>query len=90
MKQRPILGLRSQGIRAFEGRMKRHMISDQNLEMKKCRSDSRWYADMGPYYFVELGTNTLNPVNRGISRDTLIEWAREGGVLKPYEEVDCS
>ena len=75
-------------IRAFEGRMKRHRLSTENEEMKKCRADSRWYADMGPYYFVGDGTNVVT--TRGISLDTLIEWARADGVLKPYEEVDQS
>ena len=73
-------------IRAFEGRMKRHMLSEHKEEMKKCRFDSRWYADMGPYFFVELGTNAVS--RRGISLDTLVNWAREGGVLKPYEDVE--
>jgi hypothetical protein len=75
-------------IRAFEGRMKRHMLAKENEEMKKCRADSRWYADMGPYYFVGYGTNVVT--DRGISLETLITWAREDGVLKPYEEVDCT
>jgi agmatine/peptidylarginine deiminase len=75
-------------LRAFEGRMKRHMLSKENLEMKKCRFDSRWYADMGPYYFVEAGTNSCR--DRGVSLDALINWAREDGILKPYEVVDIS
>ena len=72
-------------IRAFEGRMKRHMLSKENEEMKKCRFDSRWFNDMGPYYFVGYGTNVVS--SRGIDLATLIEWARKDGVLKPYEEV---
>ena len=75
-------------IRAFEGRMKRHRLSTENEEMKKCRADSRGYQTLGQYYFVDDYSNNVE--DYGISLDTLIEWAREDGVLKPYEEVDQS
>lgn len=75
----------SVSIRAFEARMRRHMLSAQNVDMKKCRHDSRWYQDMGPYYFVHTATNGVE--HRGIDLYTLIKWAREGSVLKPYEDV---
>lgn len=75
-------------LRAFESRMKRHMQAAHNEEMKVCRHDSRWFQDMGPYYFVHCGTNAVE--RRGIGLETLIDWAREGGVLKAYETVDLS
>ena len=73
-------------IRAFEGRMKRHLLSKNNKAMKKCRADSRGYEALGPYYLVDTHHNNIG--DRGISLDALIDRAREAGVLKPYEDVE--
>lgn len=72
-------------LRAFEARCKRHAESTEGEVLKKCRPDSKWYADMGDYYFVALGSNGVT--HRGWDIHRLIRWAREEGVLKPYEEV---
>lgn len=67
--------------RALEARMRRH-LQKENLVLRKCKVDSRWYHDLGDYYAV----NENNSV-----RDTHIPleaWAREAGVLKPYETVE--
>ena len=74
-------------IRAFEGRMKRHMLSKESEELKKCRYGSRGYDQLGQYYFVDIATNQVTS-SRGLSLETLVAWAREDGVLKPYEEID--
>jgi hypothetical protein len=73
-------------IRAFEGRMRRHMLSKESQVMRKCRDDMRFFADMGTYYFVQMHTGVVE--SRGLSLDDLINWAREDGVLKPYEVID--
>ena len=65
---------------ALEGRMRRH-LEKEGLILRKCKQNSRWYSDQGDYYTV----NENNAV-----RDTHIpleEWAREYGILKPFEEV---
>jgi len=72
-------------IRALEARAKRYALSKDNEILRKCKADSRWYNDMGDYYFVDASTNAVS--NRGLSLSSLIEWCSEEGILKPFEEV---
>ena len=73
-------------IRALEARAKRHALSKDNQILRKCKADSRWYQDMGDYYFVDASTDAV--ITRGWGFYELIEWATKEGILKPFEEVD--
>ena len=60
--------------------MRRH-LEKEGLILRKCKKNSRWYSDQGDYYT----TDTNNAL-----RDTHIPleaWAREYGILKPFEEL---
>lgn len=72
-------------VRALEARAKRYAESHDNELLRKCRPDSRWYRDLGDYYFVDMSTNGVMTKDWNIHN--LIEWAREEGILKPFEEV---
>ena len=65
--------------RALEGRVKRALTKEGTI-LKKCRTDSRWYGDLGDHYTVNLNSN-IEDTN--IDLEAL---AREIGVLKDYEE----
>ena len=73
-------------LRAFESRMKRHCLTKDQEHLKKCRTDSRGFQQLGTYYMVS--DHSGNICNYGISFETLVESAREEGVLKAYEEVE--
>jgi hypothetical protein len=68
--------------RAIFARLSRK-LKKEGQTLHRCRRDSRWFNDMGPYYTVDIGSNSV--VDRGFS--DLDEWAREIGVLKPYEQM---
>lgn len=67
--------------RALEARMKRH-LAKEGVILRKCKADSRWFNDLGEYYAVDERTNTVVHKDMNIGA-----WAREVGVLKPFEEV---
>ena len=75
-------------LRAFEARCSRYAMTRDNEVLRKCRQDSRWYHDLGDYYFVDTDRNLIT--TQGWRINNLIEWAREVGILKPYEEVDLA
>lgn len=67
-------------VRALEARMKRHLLKS-GIVLRKCKADSRWYQELGEYYAVSASNEVSHKdVN-------LEEWARESGVLKPFEIV---
>jgi hypothetical protein len=72
-------------VRALEARAKRYALTKDNEILRKCKADSRWYPDMGDYYFVDASTNAVSA--RGWNLHNLIEWCSEEGILKPFEEV---
>lgn len=69
--------------RALFSRINRKMNKDGE-KLHRCRSDSRWYNDMGPFYTVDINTNTV--IARGVS--DLESLGRELGVLKPFEKLE--
>jgi len=71
--------------RAFLARMRRS-LEKEGLLLKQVREGTRYYNEMGPFYTVDISTNVAE--SRGVSFYVLIEWAREDGVLKPYEAVE--
>lgn len=68
--------------RALVARLARKLATE-GLQLKKCRSDSPWYNDMGQYYAVELGGNAVR--ERHIELEA---WARKAGVLRGFEVLD--
>ena len=42
--------------RALEGRVRRALAKQDEL-LCKCRTDSRWYGDLGDYYIADAQTN---------------------------------
>lgn len=60
--------------------MRRH-LAKEGLILRKCKVDSRWYSDNGDYFTV----NEFNAID--CQHIPLIEWAREAGILRPFEEV---
>jgi hypothetical protein len=68
--------------RALFARLSRK-LKKEGQTLHRCRRDSRWFNDMGPYYTVDIDSNSV--IDRGLSK--LEVWGREVGVLKPYECV---
>lgn len=68
--------------RALFSRINRRLNKDGE-KLHRCRADSRWFNDMGPYYIVDMATNTATA--RGFS--DLENWGREIGALKPFEKL---
>jgi hypothetical protein len=69
--------------RAFVARMKRNLSKD-GLMLKSARPDTRSYHDLGPFYTV----NDRNVVeHKNVELADLENWARESGVLKPFEAL---
>ena len=56
-------------------------LAYEGKSMKICRENSRWFNDLGRYYVV----NEFNAVDQHAN---LEGWARDLGVLKPFEEID--
>lgn len=67
--------------RALEARLRRHLATE-GLTLKKCRFDSRWHSDFGDYYAVDASLNAVRETHIDIEG-----WAREAGVMKPFEEM---
>lgn len=65
--------------RALLARINRKLVHDGEC-MKTCRSDSRWWHDLGDYYVVDLSRNFLTHKHYDLE-----EWGRDLGCLKPYE-----
>ncbi|RCX09799.1 hypothetical protein [Extensimonas vulgaris] len=72
-------------LRALEARCKRYAETHDGDTLKRCRQGTSAHAELGDYYFVDVRGNYVTA--SGWSEETLIEWAREKGILKPYEEV---
>ncbi|WP_315720157.1 MULTISPECIES: hypothetical protein [unclassified Bradyrhizobium] len=68
-------------MRALIARINRKLAHDY-LAMRRCRSSSRWYYDLGDFYVVDNLHNNIEAV----SIDP-VEYGRELGVLQPFEEV---
>lgn len=70
--------------RAFIARMKRHLAKD-GLTLACPRVNTRAYISIGPVYTY----NDRNVIeHQGVHYNTLVQWAREAGVLKPHEVVE--
>ena len=67
--------------RALEARVKRSLEKDGKL-LKKCRSDSRFYDDLGDYYIV----STANTIEA--KRCSLAQLADDLDALKDYETLE--
>ncbi len=50
--------------------------------LRKCRRDSRWYAELGDYYIVDLGAGVVTQAQIDIEK-----LAREHDLMKAWEEV---
>jgi len=72
-------------LRAFEGRCKRYAEKHDGDTLKKCRVGTTGYSDLGDYYFVDTHSGAVT--HRLWSQEALENWAREKGILKPYEVV---
>ena len=60
--------------RALLARINRKLVHDGEC-MKTCRSDSRWWHDLGDYYVVDLSRNFLTHKHYDLE-----EWGRDLGM----------
>ncbi|CRI63748.1 conserved hypothetical protein [Thiocapsa sp. KS1] len=67
--------------RALFARLSRRLAKDGDI-LKKCRFDSRWYGDFGNYYIVD-SRNAISATHVDLEG-----WAREMGVLQPWERLE--
>lgn len=58
-------------------------LAREGARMKVCRENSRWFNEVGRYYVV----SQFNAIEQHAS---LEGWARDLGVLKPFEEISAS
>ncbi|WP_316205267.1 hypothetical protein [Bradyrhizobium sp. SZCCHNS3004] len=68
-------------MRALLARINRRLARDDQA-LRSCRSDSRWWRDLGDHYVVD--------VNRNIIQDTFVDpviYGSELGVMQPFECV---
>ena len=72
--------------RAFLARMKRH-IAKEGETLKQAREGTR-VQEWGPFYTVDTRGNFL--ARRCLELATLESWARDDGVLKPYEVIETA
>ena len=68
--------------RALFARINRKLKKEGGT-LRRCRKNSRWYNDMGPYY-VDLSSNGVT--DRGFS--DLENWGRELGVMQVFEQLE--
>ncbi len=68
--------------RALFSRINRKLKKEGEI-LRRCRENSRFYADMGPYYAVDVVSNTVTA--RGVS--DLEAWGRDLGVMRPFEKL---
>ena len=57
-------------------------LSYRGAALRKCRRDSRWYAELGDYYIVDLGAGLVTQAQIDIEK-----LAREHDLMKAWEEV---
>ena len=69
--------------RAVTARLRRALAKD-GKKLCACRPNSRWYGDFGDWYIVTLSNNALDSTHCDLEG-----WARELGVMKPYEVMDA-
>jgi hypothetical protein len=55
-------------------------LAREGSRMKVCRESSPWFGNLGRYYVV----NQYNAVDQHAN---LEGWARDLGILKPFEEI---
>jgi hypothetical protein len=67
--------------RALLARINRKLEKDGDGVMRRCPEGSRWFNDLGRYYI----TNDDIIVAHHIEIE---QWARDAGVLKPYEKLE--
>ena len=66
--------------RAIVARLRRALEKEGKI-LRKCREDHRDFGELGGYYCV-------SSANVVVDKDIPIEsWARELGILKPYEVI---
>ncbi len=68
-------------VRALLARVNRK-LAHEYLVLKRCRSDAKFYTELGDFYAVSIRTNYVDATH--VDLET---WAKEIGVLKPYEEL---
>ena len=73
----------SVSVRALLGRVNRKM-SYQGIVVRRCRSSSKWYNELGEFYGCDHHTDFID--KRWLHID-LEELGRDLGVLKPYEKL---
>jgi hypothetical protein len=66
--------------RALIQRLNRH-LAKEGRKLRACRADTSGYGELGDWYETEGRTVTAKHVDPEA-------WARETGVLKPYEYVE--
>ncbi len=67
--------------RALIARINRRLKHDDQA-LRCCRSNSRWWRELGDFYIVDINRNIINDVSVDPT-----EFGRELGVLHPFEEV---
>ncbi len=72
--------------RAFLARMKRH-IAKEGETLKQAREGTRVHQEWGPFYTIDEQHNSL--ARQCLELATLEAWARDDGVLKPYEVIEA-
>ena len=68
--------------RALLARVNRVLVKEGE-KVLICRTDSRWFNDLGRYYSVNLNRNSIEA--QGFD---LEQWGRVLGLLKAYEILD--
>ncbi len=68
--------------RAVFARLSRKLWSEKSLVLKRCKPTSRWFEELGRYYAV----NAQSGVE--CTHQDLESWAREEGILRPFERVE--
>ena len=71
----------SVSVRALLARVNRK-LAHEYLVLKRCKSDSRWYNELGDFYAVSISRNHFDAQHVELEK-----WAKELGVLKPYEKL---
>ena len=72
-------------IQRINRRLKReHDHGERNWEFLKATRGDRWRSELGDYYLVNVDRNAI--VDKQVDPE---EFARELGVLAPYERVEA-
>jgi len=67
--------------RALMARINRKLTKEGQI-LKKCKTNSRWYSDLGDFYIVSAGLNSVAAMHCD-----LLKLAKDFSVLNTWEEV---